>query len=226
MTNYFENDTTMIGKRQWHEEDSPWKAEKIFKILSDNHVNPKTVSEIGCGDGSVLSNLTHHYDESVTFSGFETEDEEFAVCKLKEKENLHFYQQDLLKVDNYFDVVMAINVFTHVRDYLGFLSKLRLKGEYKVFYIPLQVTIYYMLRSRSMQNKEYIRSHLHHFNKDTALGTLQGTGYQIVDYHYVSRYVDNPNPKLRDYIWKLLFAINKDFAAKLFGGFWLMVVAK
>ena len=226
MTDYIENEPIMPKKRQWHEEDSPWKAEKIFNILSENRVSPKTIGEIGCGDGSVLSNLANHYDQNVTFSGYETEDEGFSLCKSREKENLRYYQQDLLKLDEYFDVVMAINVFTHVRDHLGFLSKLRLRGEYKVFYIPLQITIYYLLRSRTMQDKEYIRSHLHHFNKETALGTLQGTGYQIVNYSYVSRYVDKPDPGLRDYLWKTLYAINQDFAAKLIGGFWLMVLAK
>ena len=226
MTDYIENEPVMPKKRHWHEEDSPWKAEKIFNILSENRVNPKTIGEIGCGDGSVLSNLANHYDQNVIFSGYETEDEGFSLCKLREKENLHYYQQDLLKLDEYFDVVMAINVFTHGRDHLGFLSKLRLKGEYKVFYIPQQITIYYLQRSRTMQNKEYIRSHLHHFNKETALGTLQGTGYQIVNYSYVSRYVDKPDPGLRDYLWKTLYAINQDFAAKLIGGFWLLVFAK
>jgi len=226
MSTNFVDETTTIGKRQWHEEDSPWKAEKIFTLLKNNHIDPKTVCEIGCGDGSVLSNLANHYGEDITFRGYETDFEEYEVCKTRENGNIHYYQQDLLKVDSYCDVVMAINVFTHVRDYLGFLSKLRLKGEYKVFYIPLQVTIYSVLRSRYMQKKEFMRSHLHHFNKETALGTLQGTGYQIVDYFYTSRYVENPDPKLRDYLWKFLFAINKDFAAKLLGGFWLMVLAK
>jgi len=226
MITNFENGTTPLGKRQWHEEDSPWKAEKIYQILIKNNITPKTLCEIGCGEGGVLFNLASHFDKGVIFSGYETVQEEFKTCKKWEKENIHFYLQDLLKTDKYFDVVMAINVFTHVRDYLGFLSKLRQKGEYKIFYIPLQITIYSILRGRYMQNKEFMRSHLHHFDKDTALGTLKGTGYQIVDYFYTSRYVDYPNREFKDNLWKLLYAINKDFAAKLLGGFWLMVLAK
>jgi len=127
-------------------------------------------------------------------------------------------------------VVMAINVFTHVTDYLGFLSRLRQIGEYKVFHIPLKITIYSVLRSRSLQNKDVMRSHLHHFNKDTALGTLQGTGYQIIDYFYTADSIELPNRGRTENIWriprKILYAINKDFCVKLLGGFSLMVLAK
>jgi 2-polyprenyl-3-methyl-5-hydroxy-6-metoxy-1,4-benzoquinol methylase len=48
--------------------------------------------------------------------------------------------------DTYFDVVMAIDVFEHVEDYLGFIRRLRVKGEYKVFHIPLDLSVQTVLR--------------------------------------------------------------------------------
>jgi len=225
-----ENENTLLRNRHWVEEDSPWKAEKIFQILENNAVNPKSICEIGCGEGSVLVNLAHFFNQDVKFIGYETIKEDFNICKQKEENNIQFYHADLLKVDAYYDVVMAINVFTHVRDYLGFLSRLRQKGEFKVFYIPLQITLYTVLRSRYIQKKEFMRSHLHHFNKDTALGTLKGTGYQIIDYFYVSRYLDNPILNIKDIFYnlprKLLSSLNENLAAKILGGFWLMVLTK
>lgn len=223
-------DPNTLGKRLWHEEDSPWKAQKIFQVLERNDVRPSTVGEIGCGAGGVLYNLASYYNENVEFYGYETSKEGFELSKIKESKNIHYFNEDLLKVDRYYDVVMAINVFTHVRDYLGFLSKLRTKGEYKVFHIPLQVTLYYVMRSRYFQKKEYIRSHYHHFNKETALGTLKGTGYEIIDYFYTAASLDLPNRGQKENLWnlprKLLYAIDKDFAAKTIGGFSLMVLTK
>jgi len=226
--NSFEIDSRV--DRIWHEEDSPWKAEKIYQILKDNKIQPNTIAEIGCGAGGVLLNLTTHYDESVNFFGFETSKEGFELSKGKEKKNVHYYNKDLLKENDYFDVVLAINVFTRVKDYLGFLSKLKTKGEYKVFHIPLQLTLYFVLRSQYFQKKDYFQSDYHFFNKDTALGTLQGTGYQIVDYFYTAYSVELPyhsqKEKLLKIPRKILYAINKDFAVKTLGGFSLMVLTK
>lgn len=226
MNTNFEDATTPLRRREWYDKDASWKAKKIYEILNNNGITPKSVCEIGCGAGDVLVNLFTHFNSSVTFTGYETAQEGYEICRQEETESIHFYNKDLLKEDAFFDVVMAINVFTHVRDYLGFLSKLRRRGEYKIFHIPLHITIYTVLRSRYMQNKDYMLGHLHHFNKETALGTLQGTGYQIIDYFYTSRYVDMPDLPFRYTFWKLLAAINQDFAAKLLGGFNLMVLTK
>jgi len=219
-----------LGKRNWHEEDDPWKAQNIYKILDKNKIQPNNICEIGYGAGGLLVNLANYYDKNVDFYGYETSEEAFEIAKSKEQENIHYYLKDLLKTDAHYDVVMAINVFTHVRDYLGFLSQLRPKGEYKVFHIPLQITFYSVLRSRYFANKEYMRSSLHHFNKDTALGTLQGTGYEIIDYIFTSRSLDLPDPQGKDKLWKIprkiMHAINPNLAAKLLGGFSLMILAK
>lgn len=230
MDNPFDYRVEHEGKPNWHEEDDPWKAKNIIKIINKNNIVPNTICEIGYGAGGLLTNLADHYGETVTFYGFETNKEAYEISKTKERENIHYYYKDLLKEEVFYDVVMAINVFTHVRDYLGFLSQLRTKGEYKVFHISLQITLYTVLRSQYFQTKDYIQNQLHYFNKDTALGTLKGTGYQILDHMYTSQSLDLSHPKGKDRLWKIprkiLYAINPDLAAKLLGGFSLMVLAK
>lgn len=211
-------------------EISAWKAKKIHQILQQNQVNPKSVAEIGCGGGEVLLALTHHLDKEVIFHGYETEFEAYHICQLKEKSNVKFFDTNLLKADVNYDVVLAIDVFTQVVDYLGFLSKLRTKGEYQVFHIPLEISVYSVLRSASFQKKRAASKQLHYFNKDTALGTLKGTGYQIIDYFYTSGALELPHRGRIEKFWKLprklLYAINKDFGVKMLGGFSLMVLTK
>ena len=226
----YEDGTESYGNRRWHEEDSPWKAQKIDQILRRNKITPKSVCEIGCGAGEVLHSLASYFDESVIFSGYETSKEAFEICKRKEQQNINYFLKNLLKEDAYFDIVLAIDVFTQITDYLGFLSKLRLKGEYKVFHIPLEMSVYSVLRSYSFQKKQTNGSQLHYFNKDTALGTLIGTGYQIVDHFYTSGALELPNRGRKENLWKLprklVYSINKDIGAKMFGGFSLLVLAK
>jgi ubiquinone/menaquinone biosynthesis C-methylase UbiE len=213
-----------------YDEISAWKAEKINLILKNNHVSPKSICEIGCGAGEVLFSLANHFEDDVVFTGYESEQEAFEICQSKEKSNIHYYDKNLLKEDAYFDVVLAIDVFTKVLDYLGFLSQLRLKGEYKVFHIPLEISVYSVLRSSAFQKKKSASKVLHYFNKDTALGTLKGTGYEIIDYFYTSGALELPHRGHVENLWKLprklLYAINKDFGVKMLGGFSLMVLTK
>lgn len=222
--------TKSVGISRWHEDDSPWKAQNIYKILNINNLVPKTICEIGCGTGEVLHSLAGYFDDSVNFVGYELSPEAFNICKTKETGNIHYHQENLLTSDVHYDLVMAINVLNHVTDYLGFLSRLRSKGEYKIFHIPMETTVYSVLRSSPFQNKTASGDYRHSFSKDTALGTLKGTGYEIVDYFYTSSALELPNLGSKDKLWKiprkLLYSINKDFGVKMLGGFSLMVLAK
>jgi len=220
----------VVETNRWHEEDSPWKAKNINKILEKNNLIPKSICEIGCGSGEVIRNLANYFDNSTEFIGYETSSEAFAICKTKEETNVRYELANLLSLDVHYDLVMAINVLNHVTDYLGFLSKLRSKGEYKVFHIPLETTVYSVLRSSHFEKKITEGVYKHSFSKDTALGTLKGTGYEIVDYFYTSSALELPNLGRKDKLWKLprklFFAINKDFGVKVLGGFSLMVLSK
>ena len=90
------------------------------------------------------------------YIGYEISQTAFELCKTKSKDNVTFFHKDLLKVqDVYFDVAMAIDVFEHVEDYLGFLKKLKSKAEYKIFRIPLDLSVQTVLRS-STQNHTHI----------------------------------------------------------------------
>lgn len=225
-----DNGSEVFAGNRWYEEDSPWKAKNIFKIIEKNNLSPKSVCEIGCGSGEVLRDLASYFDSSTKFVGYETSAEAYTVCKTKEEANIQYELANLLALDVYYDLVMAINVLDHVADYLGFLSQLRSKGEYKVFHIPLETTIYSVLRSTHFEKRIAEGIYKHSFSKDTALGTLKGTGYEIVDYFYTSSALELPNLGSKDKFWKLprklLYAINNDFGVKVLGGFSLMVLAK
>lgn len=221
---YLENNPT------WHEEDSPWKAAQIKKMFDRNALMPKTVCEVGCGAGAILETLRESYPQT-EFSGYEVSPQAFEICEQKAKPNLSFYLRDLLEDESaYFDVVMAIDIFEHVDDYLGFLRKLRPKGEHKLFHIPLDISVQTVLRASPIMWQRRDVGHIHYFTKETALATLTDCGYEIVDHFYTGASVDRLNDGWKKNVMilprRLAYAANPDLAVRVLGGYSLMVLAR
>jgi cyclopropane fatty-acyl-phospholipid synthase-like methyltransferase len=232
MAEIYEDGTYLANNPGWHEEDSPWKAKHIIKIIKQNSLDPKTICEVGCGAGGILNELSESYnDTDRKFIGYDISPQAFELCSKKAKENLEFRFGDLLEDDAaHFDIVMAIDVFEHVEDYYGFLRKLKEKGEYKIFHIPLDLSVQTVFRSSPIIKWRKTVGHIHYFTKETALESLKDTGYSIVDYFYTQGSLELSNRGWKSHLLRiprrLAFALNKDFAVRLLGGYSLMVLAK
>lgn len=215
----------------WHEEDSSWKAKQIEKILKRNSIIPSTVCEIGCGAGEILNCLSNAYSPSVLFFGYEISPQAFAICKTKEKNNLHFFLANLLDSENEstFDIAMAIDVLEHIEDYYGFLRKFKKKAQFKVFHVPLDLSVQMILRNSPIMKVRTNLGHIHYFTKDIALSSLKDTGYQIIDYFYTSGSLELPNRGWKANLLKtprkLAFFIHRDLTVRILGGFSFLVLA-
>lgn len=226
----YEDGTYLANNPNWHEQDSPWKAKKIDTLLKKNSIFPSTVCEVGCGAGGILSWLSQHCGDKTIFSGYEMSRHAFEICKEKTRPNLNYFHGNLFEDTRAgFDVVMAIDVFEHVEDYFGFLRSLRGKGTYKVFHIPLDLSVQTVLRSAPIIKKRSLVGHIHYFTKETALAALKDTGYEIID-HFYTNYSELPNLGWKTRVMKLprklLFSIDEDLTVRVLGGFSLMVLAK
>lgn len=222
---YIENNPT------WHEEDAPWKARQIIKILRKHNIIPSTVCEVGCGAGEIINCLANEYADGVVFSGFDISPQAFEICRKKKKQNLQFFLKDLFEEkDLMFDVAMAIDVFEHVEDYFGFLRKLKNRGTYKIFHIPLDLSVQTVLRSSPILKGRSSFGHIQYFTKETALATLKDTGYEVVDYFYTGSSLELPNLGWKANLLKLprrlFFSLHQDLAVRILGGFSLLVLAK
>jgi len=226
----YEDGTYLDNNPSWHEEDSAWKARQITKIIDKNSLLPKTICEIGCGAGEILVRLSELYRET-EFYGYEISPQAFELCKLKSKDRLSFYLSNLLSENSdHFNIVMAVDVFEHVEDYFGFLRLLKEKADYKIFHIPLDLSVQSVFRSAPILNRRKSIGHIHYFTKETALATLEDAGYTVIDFFYTAGDLE-----LSDRGWKanimklprkLMFAISQDFAVRLLGGYSLLVLAK
>jgi len=227
----YEDGTYLEHNPTWHVEHSPWKAGEIAKILERNAIRPATVCEIGCGAGEVLLSLADRLGPSIAYVGYEISPQAFALCEGKARDGVRFVQGDPLgDPAATFDVVLAIDVFEHVDDYLGFLRRLRPHGAHFVFHVPLDLSVQTVLRARPLAEVRRAVGHLHYFTKETALATLRDAGFEIVDHAYTKGSLE-----LDDLSWRarllraprrLAFAAHPDLTVRVLGGFSLMVLAR
>lgn len=216
----------------WHTERSAWKAEKIFSILRKNKINFYTVADVGCGAGEVLKQVQQKSGSEKKYSGYEISPQGFALARERENDSLKFFNEDLFSLDAEikFDLVMAIDVFEHVEDYISFLRKIKERGNYKIFHIPLDLSAQSVLRSKPILERRKKVGHIHYFTKDIAIAALADLGYEIIDCIYTADTLELPAKSTLSWMarWprKFLFALNKDFAVRLMGGWSLLVLTR
>ena len=234
MKDIYNNGEFLKNNPSWGIEDSPWKAKQIMKLIKANNINLasiKSICEVGCGAGEILNQLSQQMPANISFYGYEISRHAFELCRLRENDNLHFFLKDLLEEeDSFFDIILAIDLVEHIEDYCGFLRKLKNKGKYKIFHIPLDISAQTVLRSTPLIMWRRLQGHVHYFTKDTALASLLDTGYNIIDYFYTPSAVRLRPRTLRMFLAryprKILFLLNKELLARLLGGLSLIVLAE
>jgi hypothetical protein len=212
----------------WHGADAAWKAGQIAGTLRRNAVTFERCVEVGCGTGLVLEHLSDLMPAR-SYGGYDISSAAPPFWK-KRRKDIVFHNTDFTKTGVQADLLLLIDVFEHVPDYMGFLTALSCKSEWFVFHIPLEMHVSGLLRDRHLHAREKV-GHLHYFSKATALATLKDCGYLIVaaDYTLLSQQtVEGVKAVTRftNIVRKLIQILSPDLAAKLLGGYSLLVVGK
>lgn len=214
----------------YHVEDSPFKADQILTMIRKHDLHPHSICEVGCGAGEILNQLQAQLPADIQYYGYEISPQAFELCRQRENDRLHFFCEDLLKDSSReFDLLLCLDVFEHVEDYLGFLKGLRSKAEHKIFHIPLDLSVQWLWRRTPIMREREQAGHLHYFTKETALATLEHVGYEVVDWFYTPGAIANPRSlkaKLASFPRRVLSAVNQDLVVRILGGYSLLVLAK
>jgi 2-polyprenyl-3-methyl-5-hydroxy-6-metoxy-1,4-benzoquinol methylase len=215
----------------WHVEDSAWKARRVAEIVGRNRLAPRTVGEIGCGAGEILAQLRELMPADVRFTGYDIADDAIRMAEARRGERLDFVRADLLASGGEpFDLLLCMDVFEHVEDYMGFLRAMRGKGVHKVFHIPLNLSVQAVMRSRPILLGREVLGHLHYFTRETALATLRDTGYEVVDWTYTAGGVERGGTtafnRLARLPRRLAYRLHPDFAVRVLGGYSLLVLCR
>ena len=212
----------------WHADDAAWKASHIGRMLERHRLRPATVCEVGCGSGEVIRVLAERMP-GTRFTGCDVSPHAIEISRLKCGGNLDYRLADVLESERTYDLVMAIDVFEHVEDCFGFVRRLRSRGRHKVFHIPLDLSALSVARPAKLLAMRRQVGHIHYFTKDTALALLEDAGYRILDHAYTSGSTELGNLGWKTRLLKLprqaLFARHPDAAARILGGYSLLVLA-
>jgi hypothetical protein len=215
----------------WHAEESPFKVRQIQRMLKRHNLALQAVCDVGCGAGIVLKQLRPHLPPDCVCWGYDVSADAIAMSLAHEQPNLHFSVRDIRRdeCDAYFDLLLILDVFEHVDDYIGLLRDIRPKGKNKLFHIPLDLSAQAVVRKSGLTRRRDEHAHLHYFTKETALRTLTDVGYKLIDYFYTPRCIelgDLVAQKIARVPRQLCFALAPDLTVRILGGYSLMVLAE
>jgi len=211
----------------WHAEEAPWKVRHIVRLLASHGIAPASIGDVGCGVGEVLRLLQPQLANACELWGYDISPRAHAIAKAKENDRLHFILGNFTESESTFDLILALDLIEHVEDYFSILRNIKKRSVYKIFHIPLDISVQTIIRGRSLIKKRRQWGHIHYFTKETALQTLIDTGYEIVDSVYT---LPTDARDLRHVGLRLLldvpFFLSKDWAVRLLGVRRLLVLAK
>lgn len=216
----------------WDIADAHWKTDVIVRLLQKNNIYPEKVMEVGCGAGENLVELLKKNDGIQELNGYDISPQAYALAERRSSDKITFYNEDLtLKQDIHADLLMIIDVVEHVDDYYGFLRKLKSKADHFIFHIPLDLSSRTVMKPHVLLQQRQSVGHIHYYSKEMVEWALRDTGYTIIDWVYTKPVVDvKPPDSFKRFVKKILrnisFAINKDWSAKKWGGYSMMILAK
>jgi ubiquinone/menaquinone biosynthesis C-methylase UbiE len=213
----------------WHAVDSRWKARLIASMLARNSIEFDSCVEVGCGAGRILAHLAELLPGKA-YTGYDVSPDAAELWRASQQARVSYHLADFRSTSETYDLLLLIDVFEHVEDYMGFLRSLSRRARWYVFHIPLELQVSALLRDRQIHSRKQV-GHLHYFSRATALATLADTGYRIVgeEYTHLSQETQEgrrPLTILANLVRAGLQSVSTDLAAKLLGGYSLLVLCQ
>jgi trans-aconitate methyltransferase len=195
-------------------------------MVRKHRLNPASICDLGCGTGGVLDRLSRELPPETRLVGYEISPQAIALAPPERKDRITIVNRD--RPDQHFDLLLMLDVFEHVDDYLGFLRSMSARAERFIFHIPLDLSAQTVLRMSPLLDARESLGHLHYFTRETALATLRDAGYRVVDDEFTQSAVDLWAGKSRVLRGprRLAFRLSPRFAVRVLGGFSLLVLAE
>lgn len=220
------NDGSYLSKNPtWHETGAAWKATQVLSLLGERSLQPESIVDIGCGTGGVLEVLASALNDT-RLVGYDLSSHAVRMVERSDKVELRVGTPK--DVRERFDVLLSLDVFEHVEDYIGFLRSLHPIANRFVFHIPLDISVQSVARERPLLTGRSTVGHLHYFTRGTALASLETAGFKVIcdklllpkdmpDRRAITRVANVPR-SLGRYFWPQL-------SARILGGSTLLVLA-
>lgn len=225
---YFDK-SYLMQNPTWDEEHTPWKAKHICTLLRQLDDIPKSICDIGCGAGGILTELNKEFP-SANLYGFDISPDLKEFWDKNKKDAISYKQGDFFTLEHpVYDVVLVIDVLEHLSDPFNFLQSLKGKASHYLFHFPLDLSALSVVREKTLLHSREKVGHIHYYTKSLALAMLTDAGYKIESWDYTNAYINGPENSIKTYIAMiprmLLQAINKDWGVRVLGGETLIVMA-
>lgn len=209
----------------WHEDDAPWKARQVLAMLGDRNFRPESIVDIGCGTGGVLEVIADSL-KGARVVGYDPSSQATGMIERSDRVELRVGTPK--DVHEHYDLLLNLDVFEHVEDYIGFLRSLRPIADWFMFHIPLDVSAQSVARERPLLAARSTVGHLHYFTRGTALASLETAGFEIVCDKLLFPN-DLPNRRIKTRIANVARDLGRrlrpQLSARIFGGSTLLVLA-
>ena len=173
----YNNGAYLTNNPGWHESDATWKASQVLSLLDAQKLRPKSIVDVGCGTGVCWTQLPTACMVS-QLVGYDPSAK--AVNMVKRSERVDLRVGTPADVDQRYDLLLSLDVFEHVEDYIGFLRFLRPIADRFIFHIPLDLSAQTVIRERPLLAARSGVGHLHYFTRATALASLETAGFEII----------------------------------------------
>ena len=215
----------------WDQEDSPWKAERVLRLMRRHGLAGPRVVEVGCGAGGVLAELALALPEA-RFRGYDIAPDAARLWPPHGRiPNLELEVGDFLaREEAPYDLALILDVVEHVGDPFTFLDRMRPRAAHHILHFPLDLSAVGVLRGSPLMHVREKVGHLHFYTKDLALALLVDAGYEVVEWAYTGAAFSAPQrtwrTRLASLPRRLAYALSKDAGVRLLGGETLMVLAR
>lgn len=163
----------MEQKHFWH----VGRRELIYDVLKRNGLTGKSMLEVGCGNGSVLSFLK---SKSMNIEGADIEMEALKYCRQREP-SVMLYHVDIsyMPITSHYDVIGAFDVLEHIEDDVKALQSIHKALKPKGMLL-LTVPTYPLLWS----SFDVVALHKRRYTKKAICDKLEKNGYRVLKASY------------------------------------------
>jgi SAM-dependent methyltransferase len=164
----------------WRELCAAGKADHVVELIGALPSAPRTIAEIGCGDGVLLSQVARR-GVGETRHGFDISDRAVAYAADRpEVDEAHAFDGHALPVaDATYDLGILSHVLEHVPDPLPLLRETARACRAVIVEVPLEDNLT-ASRASTQAGRDAI-GHLHRFSRDDVAALVETAGLRVVE---------------------------------------------
>lgn len=202
MDNIYTTNEYLKKNPSLHEEDSPWKIEKIIPMVDKfiGHIDKKEINllDVGGGAGLILKAVSAYIEEkhgkkvnkfSLDLSPkmLETQKANNPDLKLALNEDV----RDTSLANKKIDLALMIDVLEHIPEPIRALAEIRRISKYIIFKVPLEDNLFNRIYDLFNNNKIKKYSfetfgHINTYNLSKLFGQITGFAGQVINYYFAN----------------------------------------